>query len=148
MPDMTVTLRATGTCPSHSRADIRVRDVHFTIDEPEARGGTNQGPAPTDTALSALIGCTNTIGHKCAKKLGVDIGHLKIDARCQFDRRGVTLTEEVDVPFEAISLTVTCDGAASEEELQAVATEVEKFCPLSKLFQQAGTKLEVTWRKD
>ena len=142
----TVKMRAKADCPSHSRADIALRDLVSIIDEPTERGGTNLGPTPTETALSALIGCTNVIGHKCAAALGVDIGNLQIDAVCDFDRRGVTLAEEIDVPFEAIALTITATGPASQEELDRVALETDKFCPLAKLFVAAGTRLEVTWR--
>ena len=141
----TVKLRAKADCPSHAKSDITIRDLNFAIDEPTERGGTNLGPTPTDTVIAALIGCTNVIGHKCAGKLGVDIGHLKIDAICDFDRRGVTLEEEIEVPFEALTLKVVSDGTASDEELQAVAVEVAKFCPLSKLFENGGTALTVTW---
>jgi putative redox protein len=143
----TVTLKATAASPTHARSDVSVRDLTFHIDEPTERGGSNLGPTPTDTALAALIGCTNVIGHKCAKSLGVDIGHLNIDASCAFDRRGVTLEEEIEVPFQSIDLTVRADGAASDDELARVAAEVEKFCPLSKLFENAGTILNVTWQK-
>ena len=143
----TVKLRAKGECPSHSLANVSVRDLAFAIDEPVERGGTNAGPTPTDTALAALIGCTNVIGHKCAKSLGIDIGHLVVEAVADFDRRGVTLSEEIDVPFQAINLTVTADGSASNEELQQVAAEVQKYCPLSKLFRQAGTTINETWQK-
>ena len=143
----TVKLRAKADCPSHAKSDVSIRDLNFSIDEPTERGGTNLGPTPTDTVIAALIGCTNVIGHKCASKLGVDIGHLKIDAICDFDRRGVTLEEEIEVPFEALTLKVVSDGNASDEELQAVAAEVAKFCPLSKLFENGGTALTVTWGK-
>lgn len=124
-----------------------MRDLNFAIDEPTERGGTNKGPTPTDTALAALIGCTNVIGHKCAGKLDIDIGHLEIDIVCDFDRRGVTLSEEIDTPFVSLVQTVVADGSATEDELQAVAREVEKFCPLSKLFVGAGTKVTTIWRK-
>ncbi|WP_420862505.1 OsmC family protein [Algirhabdus cladophorae] len=144
----TVKLRAKGECPSHSRADVAVRDLTFAIDEPTERGGTNAGPTPTDTALAALIGCTNVIGHKCAKTLGIDIGHLTIDAVCDFDRRGVTLTEEINVPFHAIALKVVSDGSATQAQLDQVAAETDKYCPLSKLFVAAGTKLTVTWHSE
>ena len=143
----TVTLRAKAECPSHSRADVAVRDLNFAIDEPTERGGTNLGPTPTDTAIAALIGCTNVIGNKCAKKLGVDIGHLSIDASCQFDRRGVTLEEEIEVPFQSVTLDVLADGTASAEELQQVAAETAKYCPLSKLFENAGSTVTVNWSK-
>ena len=51
-----VTLKAEADCPSHSLANVAIRDLNFAIDEPEARGGTNQGPTPTDTAIAALVG--------------------------------------------------------------------------------------------
>jgi len=143
-----VKLKASAECPSHARSDIKVRDVSFTIDEPTARGGTNLGPSPTDTAIAALIGCVNVIGNKCAESLGVDIGQLSIDAECDFDRRGVTLAEEIEVPFSAVTVTVRANGTADQAALNRVAIETERFCPLSKLFRQAGTKLEVNWQKD
>lgn len=142
-----VTLTAKADCPSHSLAEVGVRDLVQIIDEPTERGGTNKGFTPTDTALSALIGCTNVIGHKCADKLGVDIGHLQISAKCRFNRLGVTLAEEIDVPFEEIDLVVVADGGATHDELQQVATEVAKYCPLAKLFRGAGTVINEDWRK-
>ncbi|MEO1681279.1 MAG: OsmC family protein [Pseudomonadota bacterium] len=143
----TVNLKANAECPTHSRADISIRDLTFSIDEPVERGGTNAGPTPTDTALAALAGCTNVIGHKCANQLGVDIGHLKISVTCAFDRRGVTLAEEIATPFVAIEQTVSYSGAATEEEIGRVAAEVEKFCPLAKLFSGSGTALTTTWAR-
>jgi putative redox protein len=128
-----VTMRASATCPSHARSDIKVRDVDFTIDEPVERGGTNA--------------CTNVIGHKCASKLGFDLGHMEITAACEFDRSGVTLVEAVDNDFLRIDLTVVVDGDLNEAELESVATETSKFCPLSKLFKAAGTTITETWRK-
>ncbi|MEO0916533.1 MAG: OsmC family protein [Pseudomonadota bacterium] len=143
--EMTIKLSGRGT--SHSRSETETDGLTIVIDEPVARGGTNEGPSPTATAYSALIGCTNVIGNKCAAKLGVDIGHLSFAMEVDFDRRGVLLMEEVDVPFTAIRLEVSSDGTATEEELAAVARETEKFCPISKLYEQSGTDLTVTWRK-
>lgn len=143
----TVTLKVSADCPSHSLANISVRDLNFAIDEPTERGGTNTGPTPTDTALAALIGCTNVIGNKCADKLGIDIGHLSIDASCEFDRRGVMLSEDIDVPFQKITLNIIAQGPATNEQLELVAAEVAKYCPLSKLFRQAGTEIVENWKK-
>ena len=142
-----VTIKATGHSPSHARTDVAVRDLNAVIDEPVERGGTNLGPAPTEYAYVALMGCTTSIGNKCAKALGVDIGELSYEMEVDFDRRGVLLMEEVDVPFPAIRLKVTADGPASEEDLQKVAAETAKYCAISKLFEAAGTKLEVHWQK-
>lgn len=148
-PAPTAILRANANCPSHSLSNISVRDLTMVIDEPTERGGTNTGPTPTDTVLGALIGCTNVIAHKCANSLDVDIGHLKIDAKCYFDRGGVTLQEEVDVPFTRVVLdVVSVGGQATDAQLEKLATEVGKYCPLAKLFIQAGTTIDQTWRAE
>lgn len=141
----TVILRSKATGVSHSRTDVTMRDVGLVIDEPLERNGTNVGPTPTDTALAALLGCTHVIGNKCAHRLGLDIGTLTIEARCDFDRRGVTLQEEIEVPFPAIKLIATCSNPIPAEDLARLGAEVAKFCPLAKLFQNAGTNLQVDW---
>lgn len=142
---MTIKLAGRGT--SHARSEIEVDGLTVVIDEPIARGGTGEGPSPTAAAYASLIGCTNVIGQKSAEKLGIDIGHLEISMEVDFDRRGVLLMEEVDVPFKAIRLYVTSDGPCSEYELQQVAKETAKFCAISKLFEKAGTDLQIEWRK-
>jgi putative redox protein len=141
----TVKQRMAASCPSHSRADVSVRDVSFTIDEPVERDGTNIGPTPTETALAALAGCTNVIGNKVAHKLGLDVSNFNVSIVADFDRRGVTLSEEIDVPFEAIKLRVELSTTATQGEIDQLAVEVAKYCPLAKLFRQAGTKLEEEW---
>jgi uncharacterized OsmC-like protein len=95
--------------------------------------------------LAALIGCTNVIGHKCAASLGIDIGHLDISAECDFDRRGVTLEQEIDVPFTKIALKIETGNYVSQSDLERLAAEVTKYCPLSKLFRQAGTVISEEW---
>lgn len=142
-----VTYRAQASCPTHARTEIPVRDLNVIIDEPTERGGTNLGPTPTETVMTALIACTNVIGHKNAKRLGVDLGEITIDADCKFDRRGVLLEEEIDVPFPAITLTVNCITEASQEALDQVGVETAKYCAIAKLFEAAGTDLTVNWVK-
>ncbi|MGV6802925.1 MAG: OsmC family protein [Ruegeria sp.] len=142
-----VTYRTTAQCPTHARTEIPIRDLNVVIDEPVERGGTNLGPAPTEAALAALIACTNVIGHKNAHRLGVDLGKVTIDANCKFDRRGVLMEEEIDVPFPEITLTVLCETQASQEDLARVGEETASYCAIAKLFNAAGTDLTVNWVK-
>ena len=142
-----VTYRTTAQCPTHARTEIPLRDLNVVIDEPVERGGTNMGPTPTETAMTALIACTNVIGHKNAHRLGVDLGVVTIDANCQFDRRGVLMEEEIDVPFPAVTLTVNCTTSASQDDLTKVGQETAKYCAIAKLFEAAGTDLTVNWVK-
>ncbi|MTH99090.1 OsmC family protein [Roseibium sp. RKSG952] len=142
-----VKLRARGRGASHSRADSSIPDLGFAIDAPLLRGAAKPGQVMTQTSLAALAGCTNVIGHKCATKLGADIGELTIEITCELDRRSVTLEEKTDVRFAVLQQVVNSSGAVSGEELQKVAAETAKCCPLSKLFQQAGMELETVWQK-
>ncbi len=142
-----VKMRVKGETQGHARTDVSVRDLNVTIDEPVERGGTNLGPSPTEYAYIALIGCTTSISNKCAKKLGVDIGELSYEMVVEFDRRGVLLEEEVDVPFPSIELNVTSSGPLSQEQLDQVGVETAKYCAVSKLFEGAGTKVTVNWAK-
>lgn len=140
-----ITQKISGAGTSHSRSEVTLRDVSNIIDEPIERGGTNEGLSPTETAFSSLIGCTNVIGHKCAKKLGLDFGNLSFEMEIDFDRRGVLLIEEIEVPFVAIRMEVTADGDISQEDLDRVAVDTAKFCPISKMYENAGTKVTVNW---
>ncbi|MEP1933384.1 MAG: OsmC family protein [Paracoccaceae bacterium] len=142
-----VTYRATAQCPTHARTEISVRDLNVVIDEPIERGGTNLGPSPTEAAMTALIACTNVIGHKNAHRLGIDLGTVTIETSCKFDRRGVLMEEEIDIPFPEITLTVLCDTGASENDLARVGAETAKYCAIAKLFEAAGTDLTVNWVK-
>jgi putative redox protein len=140
-----VTQKLEGRCTSHSRSDVTVRDRSVIIDEPAERGGTNQGLTPTETMMASLIGCTNVITHKVAHKNGVTIKSMNVRLEAQFDRRGVMLQEELDVPFPSatlyIDLVTDADGAAVER----VKRELAMFCPVSKVFRAAGIDLKEVW---
>lgn len=142
-----VTYRATAQCPTHARTEIPIRDLNVVIDEPEERGGTNIGPIPTEAAMTALSACTNVIRNKNAHRLGIDLGEITIDADCKFDRRGVLMQEEIDIPFPEVTLTVNRKTDASQEELTQVGIETAKYCAIAKLFEAAGTDLKVNWIK-
>ena len=144
-PKTTVQQHIAATCPTHSRTDLRVRDLESVIDEPKERDGTNLGFTPTETLIASLIGCTNVIGHKIAHKHGIEFDEMAIEAEATFDRRGVMLAEEGSVPFPRIVLTINLRTGASEAEMEKVKTELPKFCPVSKLIREAGTVIEEVW---
>jgi putative redox protein len=140
-----VTQKLQGSCTSHSRTDVAVRDRAMIIDEPLERGGTNQGFTPTETLMAALVGCTNVITHKVAHKNGVDIKSMNIRLEAQFDRRGVTLQEEIERPFTAVTLHIDLETAADAAALERVKRELAMFCPVAKVFRNAGIDLKEVW---
>ena len=137
--------RMEGEAASHARTDIRIRNVGTVIDEPLERGGTNMGPTPTETLVAALVGCTNVISHKIAHKNGIELKRMHIGAEVEFDRRGVTLSEDVAVPFPAITLHIDVGTDASAQQMERLQTELAMFCPLAKVIRASGTVLTEVW---
>jgi uncharacterized OsmC-like protein len=144
-PKTVVTMKLEGRCPSHSRTDVSVRDVGAVIDEPAERGGTNQGPTPTETLMASLIGCTNVITHKVAARNGVKIDSMHVRLEAQFDRRGVTLQEEVDVPFPSVTLYIDLVTDADAAAVETVKRELGMFCAVSKVFRACGSEVKEVW---
>lgn len=134
-----------GRAASHARTDVGVRDVRTVIDEPLERGGTNQGLSPTETLMAALIGCTNVIGHKVAHRNGIELQAMTLRLEADFDRRGVTLQEEVAVPFPGITLYIDVVTPASDAQIETLKRELAMFCPISKVIRAAGTELREVW---
>jgi uncharacterized OsmC-like protein len=144
-PKTVVTMKLEGSCPSHSRTDILVRDTETVIDEPVERDGTNLGPTPTETAVAALAGCTNVIANKIARKHGIVFQSMHVAIETQFDRLGVTLQKEIDLPFKEIRQVITVTTDANAADVKRVESELPKYCPLAKLFRQAGTSVVDEW---
>ena len=140
-----VTQKLEGRCTSHARTDVTVRDRAMVIDEPVERGGTNQGFTPTETLMASLVGCTNVITHKVAHKNGVDIKSMNVRLEAQFDRRGVTLQEEIERPFTSVTLYIDLQTDADAAAVERVKRELAMFCPVSKVFRNAGIELKEVW---
>ena len=140
-----VTMKITATCPHHSRADISVRDVEGVIDEPTERGGTNLGMMPTETLVAALIGCTNVITNKIANSYNMTIDGMDIDVEAQFDRRGVTLLDDVQVPFPSMVLNINIKSPNDVADFDKVKVDLQKFCPIAKVIRESGTEITENW---
>ena len=140
-----VTMTMSATCPSHSRADVSVRDVESVIDEPTERGGTNLGMTPTETMVAALIGCTNVITNKIVESYNMKIEAMDIEVDAQFDRRGVTLQDEVQVPFPSMTLNINIKSPNDPSEFDKVKADLQKFCPIAKVIRESGTEIAENW---
>lgn len=144
-PKNEVTMKLSASCPHHARSDISVRDLETVIDEPTERGGTNLGLTPTETMISALIGCTNVITQRISEGYGLHIEAMDIDAEAKFDRRGVTLSEEVKVPFPEITLNIAITSPAPAADFDKVRTDLGRFCPIAKVIRESGTVIHENW---
>lgn len=141
----TITMRMSGASQSHARTDVSIRGLTQIIDEPLERGGTNQGFSPTETFAASLIGCTNVISQKIAHKNGLHLTISEIRLEAQFDRRGVTLAQDVAVPFPAMTLFIDAATDATDEQMDQLRTELTMYCPIAKLVRASGTELTEIW---
>ena len=114
-------------------------------DEPEERGGTNEGFAPTEFFLASLLACSNVISHKIAKKNDINLDSFELSMDIAFNRLGVTLQEEIDLPFLDIKLRIEATTNASDEKLEILKRDLPRYCPISKMIEAAGTSIETEW---
>lgn len=140
-----VKMLLSGASVGHARTDVQVRDVTVTIDEPADRGGTNLGPTPTEALAASLLGCTNVIARRVAKKSGLAIHDLQLKLEMSFDRRGASLVEEVDVPFPNMRMLVSLTTDAGSAQLEQLKADVRRFCPIACMLRSSGTALEEVW---
>ncbi|MBL6679366.1 MAG: OsmC family protein [Proteobacteria bacterium] len=147
MSENVVHMKVDGSSKSHSRTDIITRDVESVIDEPIVRGGTNLGLSPTETLVSSLIGCTNVITHRIMEKMGFKINSMNIRSKTIFNKDGVGLIQEVEVPFPEITLDIEISTNASESDLVKVQKQLAMYCPVAKVIRNAGTKINENWTK-
>lgn len=141
----TVRTKVSGSAESHSRTLLKTRDLIDVSDEPEVRGGTNEGMAPTEMALAALIACSNVITHKIAAKNNIKINKVDFELDAEFNRLGVTLQEDVTVPFPEILLKINLVTDASEQDIDILKRDLPKFCPVSKVFSESGSNVITHW---
>lgn len=144
-PKTSVRTKVTGHAESHSRTLLKTRELIDISDEPKVRGGSNEGFAPTEMALAALTACTNVIAHKIAAKNEFEISELDLAVDAEFNRLGVTLEQEIDVPFPEILLTINLKTSASDQQLEILKHDLPRFCPVSKVFVESGSKITTTW---
>ncbi len=137
--------KLSGVAESHSLTLLKVRDLVDVSDEPLERGGTNEGMAPTELFLGALIACSNVVSHKIAKQNDIRLEALEISLDAGFNRLGVTLQEEIDLPFPDIKLRIEATTDASAEQMEILKRDLPRFCPIAKMIERAGTRIDTEW---
>ncbi len=144
-PKSVVQFEVKGRCPTHARTHARVGKHEIVIDEPKVRGGSDQGPTPTQVLAMSLAGCINVISHRIAGEMGIPMKSYSVKVMTHFDRRGVSGVREVDVPFPRIDATITFKTTASKAKVGRLKSALGTRCPVSKVLRQAGTRLKETW---
>ena len=140
-----VRTKLSGVAENHSRTLLKTRDLVDVSDEPLERGGGNHGMAPTELFLAALIACSSVMSHKIAAHNDIRIEALEISLDAGFNRLGVTLQEEIELPFPDIKLRIEITSDAADDKMAILQRDLPRFCPIAKMIAQAGTRIETEW---
>ena len=117
----------------------------LVTDEPEAHGGSGEGPSPLQTVVAALCGCESVTFNRTASELGFAYRGIDFEAEFTIDIRGRMGHPDVRPHFQTVRVQASVDTDESEERLAAVVEETERRCPVFNLLQDAGVRLEMHW---
>ena len=117
----------------------------FATDEPEAHGGTGEGPSPLQTVLGALCGCESVTFNRTAAEMGFDYEKIEFEAEFTIDIRGRLGVRGVVPHFQTIRVEAIVTTSETEERLAEVVEETETRCPVFNLVMDAGVKTEMRW---
>lgn len=115
--------------------DVEVRGHTVVADEPEAEGGNDQGPKPTEYLAIALASCTATTIEMYSDRKGWDLGELEVEAEFTPAPRG---------ECDSFIVTIKLPGGLTEEQTQRIKTIAGK-CPVHRTLA-AEAKVSITDR--
>ena len=121
---------------------------YFATDEPEAHGGTGEGPSPLQAVLGALCGCESVTFRRTATELDFDYDKIEFEAEFTIDIRGRLGVRGVTQHFRTVRVQAVVTTLESEERLREVVEETEARCPVFNLINDAGVNLEVHWIRE
>ena len=127
------------------RTRLPAAEDTVVTDEPEAHGGTGEGPSPLQTVVGALCGCESVTFNRTAAELGFDYSAIDFEAEFTIDIRGRLGNREVRPHFQTVRVQAVVETEESEERLREVVDETEARCPVYNLLSDAGVKLETHW---
>ena len=124
-------VRATLVTGTAMQVSVQAGPHAFTIDEPEALGGTNIGANPVEHLLAALGSCPVITYQVWAEKLGIKVDEIEVALRGDLDLRGFFgLDPDVRPGFEGIEFDVRFTGPETDERYEELNQAVQRHCPV------------------
>jgi putative redox protein len=102
--------------------EIEMRRHRLIADEPEHRGGGDQGPEPTELLAAALASCTAITIEMYADRKQWGLGEVEVE---------VEFTKAADENPPSFEVRIRLGGELSEEHQQRILTIAGK-CPVHK----------------
>ena len=102
------------------------------VDQPQAGGGNDKGPAPLEVLFLALASCIITVGRIIARQKRITLRTMEVNVKGDVDLEVLLGKSKANrAGFGAIKVVVTIDADMSPEEKEAFLVELEERCPVS-----------------
>ncbi|HEY6637174.1 MAG TPA: OsmC family protein [Solirubrobacterales bacterium] len=102
--------------------EVEIRQHRLIVDEPEAKGGTDQGPAPSELLAASLGSCTAITIQMYAERKQWGLGTVEV---------AVDFTEATADDPPTFDVTITLGAELSEESRERLLIIAGK-CPVHK----------------
>ncbi len=110
---------------------VSSRDFSFTLDEPPALGGTDQGMNPVEALLGALGGCKCIVARAFAQKNRIKLKGLEVECTGVLDPDGfLGKNPDAKIGFSSIHTVFRFEADNSREELESFVEFIEAHCPV------------------
>lgn len=110
-----------------------------------ATGGDGSDACSGDMLLQALVGCAGVTMRSVATAMGLDLGHVTIEAASSFDARGTLgLDRSVDVGVGPVTVTATVDADLDDVTRSRLAASTERYCVVGQSLRSTPTVTVVT----
>jgi uncharacterized OsmC-like protein len=101
-----------------------------------AAGGSGNEKCSLDLLLEAVVSCAGVTFNLVATAMGIPYNSVKVIAESDGDVRGALgVSKEVPVGVTALRLRFEVDSPASEEQLQLLLRQTERFCVVYQTLQ-------------
>ena len=118
----------------HLKVEVRKRGFTFYVDEPEERGGTDQGPNPLAYFIAGAASCLMNQFLTDAVYRGIDLRGFEIAARGHFNRK-------IGGYFTDIFYDLKLTSQSSKDAILTLAREAEEMCYAHQTLKRAGVKM-------
>jgi len=102
------------------------------VDQPQAGGGTDEGPNPIEYLFASLAGCIATVARIMSKQKRINLNGMDIKIEGDFDTEIILGKSKENRPgVNGIKVILNIDSDMTQEEKQAFVKEIDTRCPVS-----------------
>ena len=139
-----------------SQTEMIAHDHSVTMDLPAMMGGSDKGMQPVELFLASLCGCEQATALFIARNMNprVYIEKIEFDVFGERDNKGaisLPINLESDAYPPAMLTRIWGQAkvytSATSSELEFIAKEVKRRCPIAGMVIAAGCNLEISYEK-